>query len=65
MGDDSPAEVCNRSRFDLDHGFFQDVLNFLNISMNILSIYQITHLGSGKKVEFTPDSVIISNLSDG
>jgi hypothetical protein len=33
--------------------------------VNLLSIYQITHSGSGKKVEFTPDSVIISDLSDG
>ena len=22
MGDDSPAEVCDRGRVDLDHGFF-------------------------------------------
>jgi hypothetical protein len=33
--------------------------------MTILSIYQITHLGSRKKVEFTSDSVIIFYLSDG
>ena len=33
--------------------------------MNILSIYQITHLGSVKKVEFTPRLVIIYDLLDG
>ena len=33
--------------------------------MNPLSIYQITYLGSGKKVEFNLDSVIISDLLDG
>jgi hypothetical protein len=65
MGDDSPAEVCGRGRVDLDHGCFQDVLHVLKLSMNLLSIYQITHSGSGKKVEFTLDSVIISDLSDG
>jgi hypothetical protein len=33
--------------------------------MNLLSIYQITHSGSGKKVEFTPDLVIIYDSSNG
>jgi hypothetical protein len=33
--------------------------------VNLLSIYQITYLGSGKKVEFNLDSVIISDLLDG
>jgi hypothetical protein len=28
--------------------------------MNLLSIYQNAHSGSGNKVEFTPDLVIIS-----
>jgi hypothetical protein len=37
----------------------------MKLSMNLLSIYQITHLGPGKKVEITPDLVIISDLSDG
>jgi hypothetical protein len=33
--------------------------------VNLLSINKITHLGSGKKVEFNPDSVIIFDLSNG
>jgi hypothetical protein len=33
--------------------------------MNLLSIYQITHSSSRKKVEFTSDSAIISDLSHG
>jgi hypothetical protein len=65
MGDDSHAEVCGRGRFYLDHGCFQDVLHVMNISMNLLSIYQIIHSGSRKKVEFIMDSVIIFDLSDG
>jgi hypothetical protein len=64
-GDDSPAKVCGRCRVDLDHGCFQDVIHVLKLSMNLLSIYQITHSGSGKKLEFTLDSVIIFDLSDG
>jgi hypothetical protein len=54
-----------RGRVDLGHGLFQDVLHVPNISMNLLSIYQITHSGSRKKVEFTPDSVIIYDLLNG
>jgi hypothetical protein len=65
MGDDYIVEVFSRGRFDLDNGLFQNVLHSQNISVNLLSIYQITHSGLGKKVEFTPDSVIIFYLSDG
>jgi hypothetical protein len=32
--------------------------------MNLLSIYQITHSGTGKRVEFTPDSITISDMHD-
>jgi hypothetical protein len=65
MGDDSLVEVCGRGRVSLDHGYFEDVIHDPNISVNLLSIYQITHSDSGKKVEFTLGSVIISNLLDG
>jgi hypothetical protein len=50
---------------DLDYGSFQIVLRVLKLSMNLLFIYQITHSGIGKRVEFTPDSVIISDMVDG
>ena len=33
--------------------------------MNFISIYQITHSGSGRKVEFYPDSVVILDLKPG
>jgi hypothetical protein len=32
--------------------------------VNLLSVYQITHSGTGKRVEFTPDSVTISDMHD-
>jgi hypothetical protein len=65
MGDDSPAKVCDRGRVDIEHGLFHDLIHVPNISMNLLSIYTITHLGLGKKVELTPNLVFISDLSDG
>jgi hypothetical protein len=33
--------------------------------VNLISIYQITHSGSEKKLEFTSNSVIIFDLLDG
>jgi hypothetical protein len=65
IGNDYSIEVCGRGRVDLDHGCFQDVLHVLNLSVSLLSIYKIVHSGTGKKVDFTPDSVIISDLLDG
>jgi hypothetical protein len=41
------------------------VLHVPSLSANILSIYQITHSGSRRKVEFTPDSVVITDISTG
>jgi hypothetical protein len=65
MGYDSPVEVCSRGTVILDHGHFQDVLHVPNISVNLISIYQITHSSLGKKVEVTLYSIIISDLSYG
>ena len=45
-------------------GSLQDVLYVLDISMNLLSIYQICHSGSGKTVEFSPHDVVIRDLHD-
>ena len=65
MGDYSPIDVCGRGRVYLDHGCFQDVLHVPNILVNLLSICQITHSCLGKKMDFTPQSFIIFDLSDG
>jgi hypothetical protein len=35
------------------------------LSANLLSIYHITHSISGRKVEFTPDSAVITDISTG
>eukprot|EP00253_Pinus_taeda_P005570 PITA_05570 len=57
MGDDSPIEVTGKGRVELLHGSFEDVLHVPKLSVNLLSVYQITHSGTGKRVEFTPDAV--------
>jgi len=65
MGDDSLTKVCGKSRVDLKNGFFQCLLHVLKLSINILSIYQITNSSSREKVEFNPNSIIIFDLSNG
>ena len=62
MSDDTPIEVCGRGFVDLGHGTFHDVLCVPSLSTNLLSVYQITHTGLGKQVEFTLDSMEIHEL---
>ena len=45
-------------------GSLQDVLCVPDISMNLLSIYQIFHSSSRKIVEFSPHDVVIRDLHD-
>ena len=45
-------------------GSLLDVFCVLDISVNLLSIYQICHSGSGKIVEFSPHDVVIQDLQD-
>ena len=64
MGDDTPVEVTGQGRVELQHGSFENVLHIPKLSVNLLSIYQITHSGTGKRVEFTPDSATIYDMHD-
>lgn len=64
MGDDKPIQVCGKGVIDLEHGYFQNVLQVPLLSTNLLSIYQITHSGSKKQVVFTPEPVVISDISN-
>jgi hypothetical protein len=62
MGDDTPVEVTRQGRVELQHGSFDNVFHVPKLSMNLLSIYQITQLG--KSVEFTTDYVTIYDMHD-
>jgi hypothetical protein len=59
MGDDSLVDVIKKGRVELDHISFENVLHIPQIFMNMILVYQITHSGSSKKLEFTPESVSI------
>ena len=43
MGDDSLIEVTKKGRVELLHGGFEDVLHVPKLSVNLLSVYQISH----------------------
>ena len=60
LGDDSLTEIMGKGRIDLDHGQFNNVLYVPSIASNLLSVYQMTHTGSPKKVTFSPDEFDIT-----
>ena len=62
MGDDSPVEITGKGKIELNHGSFEDVLHVPKLSVNLLSVYQITHSSTRKRVEFTHDAVNIFDI---
>ena len=53
LGDDSLTEILGKGRIDLDHVQFSNVLYVPGLASNLLSVYQMTHTGSPKKVIFS------------
>ena len=64
MGDDTKMEVEGKGHVEMDNGEFKDVLYIPNLSSNMLSVYQITHLGDAHKGDFLLDSVMVHSLGD-
>jgi hypothetical protein len=62
MGDNSSIEVTGKGRIELTNGSFENVLHVPKISVNLLSVYQMTNSGTGKKVIFTPNSMDIYDM---
>ena len=65
MGDDSQIPVEGRGSVRAKHGQFKNVLYVPFLTANLLSVYQMTHIGSPKKVTFDSDSVEITEKSTG
>jgi transposase InsO family protein len=64
VGDDRSLSVVGSGRIQVENGHFNDVLCVPNIPCNLLSVYQITHSGEGKTIEFSPHQVVIKDLKD-
>ena len=60
IGDDSEIPVAGRGLVKIHHGEFKNVFYVPSLAANLLSIYQMTHIGSPKQVVFGPDSVEIT-----
>ena len=65
LGDDSLTNSLGKGRIDLDHGKFNNVLYVPGLASNLLSVYQMTHTGSPKKVIFSPNDVEITDILNG
>ena len=65
MGDNSLTDSMGKGRIDLDHANFSNVLYVLGLASNLLSVYQMTHTGSRKKVIFSFDDFEIIDISNG
>ena len=65
LGDDSLTKSKGKGRIDLDHGQFSNVLYVPGLTSNLLSVYQMTHTGSPKKVILSLDEVEITEISTG
>jgi hypothetical protein len=62
VGDDRSLSVVGSRTVQVDNDHFNDILCVLSLSCNLLSVYQITHSGEGKNVEFSPHQVVIKDM---
>ena len=62
MGNNTYMKVSGKGYIGIGEGTFNDVLCVPSLTTNLLSIYQITHGGQGKTIEFTLDRVYIRDL---
>ena len=65
MGNNSKFKTKGKGSSKLEHGRFKDVLFVPSLASNLLSVYQMTHIGSPKRVIFGPDSMEITDISTG
>jgi hypothetical protein len=62
VGDDRSLSVEGYGTVQVENGHFNDILCVPSLSYNLLLLYQITHSGEGKTVEFSPHRVLIKDL---
>ena len=62
MGNNSAVEATGQGRVQFEDESFENVLHIPRLSVNLISMYQMTHIGMGRKVEFTLDSLRIYDM---
>ena len=65
MGDDSTIISKGQGTINLEHSYFSNVLYVPSLASNLLSVYQMTHIGFPKIVSFSLDDVQITELASG
>jgi hypothetical protein len=64
MGNNSQFEVTDKGRIELRNKSFENVLHVPKLSVNLLSMYQMTKSSTGKRFIFTPDAVDIYDMQN-
>jgi hypothetical protein len=64
IGDDRSLSVEGSRTVQIENGHFNDVLCVPSLSCNLLLVYQISHSGEGKTIEFSPHQVVIKDIND-
>jgi hypothetical protein len=62
VGDDRSLSVQGSQTVQVENIHFIDVLCVLSLSCNLMLVYQITHSGEGKTIEFSHHQVVIKDL---
>ena len=62
VGYDRSLSVVGSRIVQVDNGHFNDLLCVPSLSYKLLLVYQITHSGEGKTIEFSPHQVVIKDL---
>ena len=65
MGDDSQIPAEGRGSVRVKHGEFKNVLYVPSLASNLLYVYQMTNIGSPKRVTFDSDKFEITEKSTG
>ena len=63
MGDDSTIISKGQGTIKLENGSFFNVLYVPSLASNLLSVYQMNHIGVHKRVTFSPNDVEINEIA--
>ena len=59
MGNDSEIQAKGIGMIDLEDGYFNNVLFVPSLTVKLICVYQMTHIGTTKRLKFTQDDVEI------